>query len=293
MNTQAGIRLACDVAGSLTGLVYFLRSARQIVHKHDVQLRRVMIPRLSALITLVKPGVSTFLESAWRNALYLWLVHGIIALGSDYATAWGVFNTIRWGLVMVPVAALEATSGTFCGHAWNDWRAQAKALGNMSASWGDILGPPKLRSMRGIARPALRSLFIALLVEIPLCLSFSFALVRPFAKYLSNSDVVAGITTVMWKSIDWCYIFYAVNAQLASILLATTPGWYFLNSFMINLLWVFPWAVALQIGINITEKNAWTYYGLNFGGSLVLNVFVTLFTLMFWTRRLRCGKMKI
>lgn len=43
-------------------------------------------------------------------------------MGSDYATAWGVFITIRWGLVMVPVQALEATALAFIGHCWGQWR---------------------------------------------------------------------------------------------------------------------------------------------------------------------------
>lgn len=42
-------------------------------------------------------------------------------MGQNYATAWGVFNTIRWGLVMVPVQALEATSNAFVGHRWGVW----------------------------------------------------------------------------------------------------------------------------------------------------------------------------
>ncbi|KAG9047375.1 hypothetical protein FS837_002428 [Tulasnella sp. UAMH 9824] len=294
LNTQAGIRLACDAAGAIAGLLYFASHARKILHNtHEGQLRKSIVPKYSAWLSLAKPGLFTFLESAFRNGLYLWLIHGVVALGRDYATAWGVFNTIRWGIVMVPVNALEATSGTFGGHAWNDWRARAKASGNFKAKWSDIFGPRNLRSMKGITRPALRSATIALLVEVPLCLIFSFAAVKPFAKYLSNSDVVAVITTRMWKTIDWCYIFYAVNTQLASILLATTPAWYFGNSLVVNLLWVFPWATALQVGIPITEKTAWPYHATIFGGSLVLSFIVTLIILTFWTRRLRSGKMKI
>lgn len=292
LNTQAGIRLACDAAGSIAGLLYFLSSARRLTNA-DGGLRRSIVPNVAALLTLAKPGVFTFMESAFRNGLYLWLIHGVVALGRDYATAWGIFNTIRWGIVMVPVNALEAASGTFGGHAWNDWRARAKATGNLKAKWSDILGTRKLRSMKGIARPALRSAVIALIVEIPLCLAFSFALVKPFAKYLSNSDVVAAITARMWRTIDWCYIFYAINTQLASILLATTPAWYFGNSFVVNFLWVFPWATALQVGIPITENTAWPYHATIFGGSLVLSFIVTIIILTFWTRRLRAGRMKI
>jgi Na+-driven multidrug efflux pump len=48
----------------------------------------------------------------------LFQTHTVINIGTTYATAWGVFNTIRWGLIMVPVQALEATANTFVGHAW-------------------------------------------------------------------------------------------------------------------------------------------------------------------------------
>ncbi|KAK7424446.1 hypothetical protein QQX98_000411 [Neonectria punicea] len=65
-----------------------------------------MFPTPRALAILLRPGIVFFTESAVRNALYLWLVTTIVALGSVYSTAWGVFNTIRWGLVMVPVQAL-------------------------------------------------------------------------------------------------------------------------------------------------------------------------------------------
>ncbi|KAH7128711.1 hypothetical protein B0J11DRAFT_613855 [Dendryphion nanum] len=75
---------------------------------------------LSALSLLFKPGLTFFIESAVRNVLYLWLIHGIVSLGNAYATAWAIFSTIRWGLVMVPVLALEATTSAFVGHEWGE-----------------------------------------------------------------------------------------------------------------------------------------------------------------------------
>lgn len=48
-----------------------------------------MKPTLRGLKVLARPGILTFAESAVRNALYLWLVNGIVSMGSDYATAWG------------------------------------------------------------------------------------------------------------------------------------------------------------------------------------------------------------
>jgi len=225
----------------------------------------------------------------------LWLIHGIVALGSDYATAWGIFNTIRWGLVMVPVNALGATSSTFVGHEWGLWRERALNIGTNQASLKDLLGPRRIipfRESTGIFRPALRSTIIALVVEIPLCLAFSFALARPFARYLSDSDAVAAITAKMWRSIDWCYIMYGTETQLAAILLATRPKWYLINSVIVNIVWTLPWATALQVGIPITEETAWKYHSLVFGGSLVASFLVTIVTVAIWAIWLLRGKVK-
>jgi Na+-driven multidrug efflux pump len=121
VNTQALIRLACDVTAAAVGLVYFV--VRTGVDRKGYRVSwKAPRPSFKALLVLARPGFITFVESAVRNALYLWLVSGIVSMGSDYATAWGVFNTIRWGLVMVPVQALESTSLTFVGHTWGRWR---------------------------------------------------------------------------------------------------------------------------------------------------------------------------
>lgn len=66
-------------------------------------------------------------------------MHEIILLGSDYATSWGMFNTIRWGLVMVPVHALEASTLTFVGHRWGMYRA-SQDYEHPRASRKEIMG---------------------------------------------------------------------------------------------------------------------------------------------------------
>ena len=121
VNLQAGIRLACDMSAAMSGLAYFLWSSRAFDDETGHRKRQEK-PSLRALLVLLRPGIITFTESAVRNALYLWLVTGIVSLGEDYATAWGIFNTIRWGLVMVPVQTMEACSLTFVGHAWGRYR---------------------------------------------------------------------------------------------------------------------------------------------------------------------------
>lgn len=123
VNMQAVIQLSCNMSSAIIGLVYFVYCTfnhQQTMRQYSDSVR----PSFQALRILIRPGSLTFLESAIRNALYLWLISGIISMGSDYATAWGVFNTIRWGLIMVPVQALEASTLTFVGHAWGGWRAR-------------------------------------------------------------------------------------------------------------------------------------------------------------------------
>ncbi|KAE9991429.1 hypothetical protein EG327_011658 [Venturia inaequalis] len=200
VNEQAWIRLACDMASSIAGLLYFVYLSHRKRSSTTLPEQRAekVHPSLKALGVLIRPGSITFAESAVRNALYLWLISGIVSLGSDYATAWGIFNTIRWGLVMVPVQSLEATSNAFVGHAWGKWRSEVGITTlNPKASRQDLLY---------ITRPAFISLAIALAVEIPLCILLSTVGAYPYAMWLSNTPTVAKITTKMWRTIDWCYI---------------------------------------------------------------------------------------
>lgn len=286
VNTQAGIQLACNLTSAFAGLAYFVFATSL---KSTSAARRgaseiSLKPSFAALKTLSKPGVIFFLESAIRNALYLWLVHGIVSMGSDYATAWGVFSTIRWGLVMVPVQALEATTLTFIGHSWGQFSnslstASTKHQANMHQLWV-------------IIRWAAYSVFIALAFEIPLCLLMSFLGARPFAQYLSGSEEVARIAAHMWRTIDWCYLCYAVSTQLAAVLMATRPKWYLHQSLVSNILYVLPWAIVCQV-TELNPGDAWTYHSVVFGGSLVFSLFDVIAFDAVWARRLLKKKIPI
>ncbi|KAK3697493.1 hypothetical protein LTR37_017439 [Vermiconidia calcicola] len=286
VNTQAATQLACNMVASLTGLVYFLiitvRNRRSLESSSGI--REPAKISLSALLILARPGAYTFAESAIRNALYLWLVSTIVALGSDYATAWGVFNTIRWGLVMVPVQALEATSLAFVGHAWGAWRREVGVNRRRPLA--------TFKQLRYIARPALVSCLIGLAVEVPICLFLSFYGARRFAFFISQSDTVALITEKMWRTIDWCYILYAVSTQLATLLLATRPRWYLYQSLISNLGWVLPWAIVMT-QVDVTPNNAWTYHSIIFGGSLVFSLLDISVVVVLWAWRLLKGKMSV
>ena len=137
---QALIRLACDMSSAIAGLLYFFYIAKKL-HRHSGDPEESVRPGIKAFKVLAGPSVYTFTESTIRNSLYLWLVSRIISLGEDYGTAWGVFNTIRWGLVMVPNQALEASTLAFVGHNWGQWRARSGVgVRKPKASRRDVTG---------------------------------------------------------------------------------------------------------------------------------------------------------
>ncbi|KAF7448709.1 MatE multi-domain protein [Pyrenophora tritici-repentis] len=291
VNMQAAISLACSLSSALAGLGYFIWITRFASESEDGEgLTTTTKPSVASLRTLAKPGIVFFVESAIRNALYLWLVHGIVDLGRDYATAWGVFSTIRWGLVMVPVMALEATTLTFIGHSWGQFRASS--LGDESGRRHNTKPEATRRQIWSVARWVLYSIAIVLVVEIPLCFSMAFRGAGQFARYLSGSDEVAKIVARMWRTVDWCYILYGVSTQLAAVLAATRPRWYLYQSLASNILYVLPWAIVCQVA-SLNPRNAWTYHSLVFGGSLVFSFFTIILFDGVWAVRLNRGKMRV
>ena len=281
VNTQAAVRLACDIGAAFAGLLYFIWLVFKLRRRHAID--SISRPSLRAFVVLLSPGLFTFTESAVRNALYLWLVANIVSMGSDYATAWGCFNTIRWGLVMVPVQTLEVSALTFGGHRWSHFRQSTHNSARAKANNQQI---------KHIITPALASCVIALTIEIPLCILLSLLGAKPYARWISGSDVVANITAHMWQTIDWCYVFYALSTQLATVLLSTIPRWYLYQSLVSNLLYVLPWAIVCQVQ-QLNASNAWTYHSVIFGGSLVFSFFDVLLFLVIWTWKLKRGTLNM
>ncbi|KAK3312071.1 hypothetical protein B0H66DRAFT_578388 [Apodospora peruviana] len=242
---HAGIQLACNMASAIFGLAYFLWRNTLKFQKDNT------------LYILLRPGIATFIESAVRNALYLWPIATIVSMGLVYASTWSVFMTIRWGLAMIPVLALEQTSLAFVGHDWGVWH---RSVGVQNLC-------PKLDRAAAVTimRPAFVSLAITIVVKVPLCLIFTF---------------VADITAMMWRNMGWCYIFYAI------------PRWYLWQSLASNFLYVLPWAIACQTA-HLNENNAWTYRGLVFGGSLVFGFVDILVFDGLWLWTLMTGRMKL
>lgn len=125
-----------------------------------------------------------------------------------------------------------------------------------------------------------------------MCLFLSFYGARRFAYFISESKAVAQITETMWQTIDWCYIFYALSTQLATILLATRPRWYLYQSLISNICWVLPWAIAVS-RIGITPDDAWKYHSIVFGGSLVFSFLDVLIVDFIWVWTLMKGRMSL
>ncbi|KLU83630.1 hypothetical protein MAPG_02683, partial [Magnaporthiopsis poae ATCC 64411] len=133
---------------------------------------------------------------------------------------------------------------------------------------------------------------LALAVEVPVCPFFTFLGARPFARYLGGSDEVADVAAMMWRTLDWCYIFYAMSTQLATVLLATRPRWYLWQSLASNLLYVLPWAIVCQTA-SLDASRAWIYHSLVFGGSLVFSFLDIVIFDGLWIWSLVKGKMKL
>lgn len=277
VEVQAAIQLTCNLASVLLSLGYFFW-----VYTRP-NLSRAAAPSWSSLKIMLWPGLVTFTESALRNALYLWVVHTIVKLGNNYATAWGVFLTIRWGLIMVPVLSLEVNTLTFVGHNWAQWRQESSTH----------LRQPTMTyaTFYRIAKPAVRSIAWALAFEIPICIFMSLYGARPFARYLSKTDEVAHVAAHMWRTIDWCYVLYSVYTQFTAVLLATSPKWYLWQSLGSNLLYVLPWAIICQI-VKLERNNAWTFHAFNFGGSMVFSFFWVPMVVAVFARSLVKGTAK-
>ena len=94
------------------------------------------------------------------------------------------------------------------------------------------------------------------------------------------------------QNIDWCYIFYALATQIAAILLATNPRWYLYQALGSNLLWVLPWAIVVT-KVQMPAQDAWTFYSVIFGGSLVFDAFDVSLVVAIWAWRLAKGKMLV
>ncbi len=72
VNMQAGVRLACDMIAAFSGLSYFVMTMSR--------KRKAEAPSIRGFRVLFRPGSAVLIDSAVRNALYLWLVSSVVAM---------------------------------------------------------------------------------------------------------------------------------------------------------------------------------------------------------------------
>jgi len=93
-----------------------------------------------------------------------------------------------------------ACLGSVEGESWH-WKVKGKSYQD-GLVWYVTISFVQIRRINHaleITRPAFTSALIALIIEVPLCLTLAFWGAKPFAFYLSQSEVVATITEKMWK----------------------------------------------------------------------------------------------
>jgi hypothetical protein len=220
---------------------------------------------------------------------------------------------------MVPFLSLEASTLTFVCHAWGQWRAIVGAeVKRPKASRKELFrkcpdsflsGSLRDSSSLEITHSAWVSCRVVLAIEIPFCLSSpswaSNALptislnLPPWQQQhdvcgrhqVFSSLLPLSTFNIYTQTIDWCYIFYTINAQIASVLPATTPRCYFFQALGFNLWWMLPSGIAVTRVI--PTENAWIYYSVDFGGSFVFSFFNVTIAMGVWAWLLMRGRVRL
>jgi len=145
--------MPCDLFAAICGLLYFYLMVSPLRRHDDCRTFESPRPSLRSLRVLIPPGIWTFwsplcaMPSISRCSVAL-----KVSMGSEYATAFGVFNTIRWGLIMVPVLTPEQSTLALVGHTWGTWRAKVGLeRRKASATWKDEFGKSLSSSSLGDA----------------------------------------------------------------------------------------------------------------------------------------------
>lgn len=137
VNTQAAIRLGCDMLSALGGLAAFLYLLLKRDAPQGWQLAR---PSWSALTPFLGPAAYFFAETAIRMAPFLWLSSSLVQTSMQLATAWSIFSVLTWALFLVPVQAAEASSAVYISHLWAAWRHQMPSLRQSNLAYGHVRG---------------------------------------------------------------------------------------------------------------------------------------------------------
>ncbi|XP_065557280.1 uncharacterized protein LOC136025308 [Artemia franciscana] len=258
VNIQAISRLICDCSGVIAAVIAYKQATSKYIQNFS----------LRNLKPFLKPSIYTFSETILRNSIYLWLVSIIVKMERDYATAWGVFNTIRWGIVMVPNLAFFEAASTFTGHRWSLFKKKAKE----NVRWKDIIN---------VMMYSIQSTILTLIMETMTVILMSVWLIEPFALFLSEDENVVYLVKEMWSSLCWSYLLTLLGMQLSAILIATWPAWFFIRTIGSSVLWTLPWTIALSLRESKDEMD-WYFFGYVIGGGLITSFVVTVASVCGW-----------
>ncbi|TVY82521.1 hypothetical protein LSUE1_G003878 [Lachnellula suecica] len=301
MINQAAINMTCDLASAALGLWYFKRVTTKYTKERTTATtgpngwkaidKSKARPCYASLKVLFQHGIWTFIESAIRNLILVYLMIGLTtALKTENATAWNAFRDIRLGMLLVPLQALETSTLTFVGHAWGEWRKEVgptETQVEVKESEKD-----KLTKFYAITKPAWLPCLMIPPLETVLFIVLSIWWAKPYALFMSGDQSTAAMVQWMWRTIDWCWIPAALSTILATILLATTPRYFCLQGAITGLLWMLPWAVGVP-GYNYTAARAWHFAAVLFGGEKLVSFCSVVFTCWLWRRLLFRGKVKL
>lgn len=243
VNTQAIVRACCDLGATSISIVAFVikqkRESRQEARWRAAKANVSVF----ALKSIGKVGVWYQIEALPRTAVSLWLLSLIISQGSRWATAYGVFFTIRIGFGFVPLLAIEASCQTYTGHAWGLVAGEGSTPDKMDRQ-------EKVRRLKILYRSVAISTLLTCAIEILMYFGIGFGFGHQLAFYLSGSKSVADLTVSIWLMIDWGYIFLAMFFQVSSIILIAKPSWYFYQSLLITLVFALPMTIAFWRALN-------------------------------------------
>lgn len=281
VGTQAMLRMICDLVALTAGLLFFFgrqyNDIREICLEQEWNVQREyrrVRPSVRHFKQIVRAGFWFQLEVICRAPLELVFNRRIVSYGQTFATANGVFASLRMGLAWIPAVAIVSSCDTFVGHAWGRLHATG-AIGGFG--W---------TSLRDLFRPVAISLVLMLVSELALFFSIYYGYGQKLFLLLSGSTDVASLALEIWRRVDWGYIFLGLYFQLSSLLLVGNPLLYFTQSFTATLLCLLPATVLAYVKTG-PDQFSWDYFVAAIAASGLVQFVFALAATALLVRRLR------
>lgn len=198
-----------------------------------------------------------FADSIVRNFFYFFVTLKFINhLGKDVSAAWSLFNSIIWGIILLPAFAVANFIRVRIGH--NRSKSTIKEViresGKCLLAWTIIMVV-----VTGIVWSTLASFFS------------------------KSNQTVAILSENMLHDMGWVFVIFAYNNAVNSFFLAVGQAEYiFYQSLTANLIvYLVPWILNL---FGILTPTYWLIMGLYIAGMLISCCLTTHFGLIVWKR---------